>query len=221
MGVNKNVIRKMSTIELLKYVKEDNNKFVYEACEYAFDILQNERGIIFSEKEIDNIRLLLEKKRNNNEESRLESFVVDDTLQNEKYPLFYSQNNIIFLSTVFSPIIGAVLLYLNLKTEKKIDLRKIFFIIIYMLISFFLILLYNFIFIDYISSFISKVEVDSTYIQWRPYETTIKLAYKCFINILGINFLWNKFFGNRKRRSKSIIIPFLIGLFIYLIIFLR
>ncbi len=217
MRVNKEVVRKMSTVELLKYVKEDNNKFVYEACEYAFDILKNERGVKFSENEMDNIRLLLEKKKNDNEQVKLDTPVVEDTLQNEIYPLLYSQNNIIFLSTVFSPIIGAALLYLNLKAEKNIDSRKIIFIVFYLIISFFLILLYNFVFIDYVGLFINKIEMDSTYLQWRPYETIIKLAYKCFISIVGISLLWKSFFGDIKYRSKNILIPFIVGLVIYLV----
>ena len=50
MEVSKNVLRKMPTDRLREYLKEDN-RYVSQAVEYAFEILQQERGIYFSPDE--------------------------------------------------------------------------------------------------------------------------------------------------------------------------
>ena len=51
MEASKNTLRKMPTDRLIEYLKEDN-RYVSRAVEYAFEILQQERGIYFSDEEI-------------------------------------------------------------------------------------------------------------------------------------------------------------------------
>ena len=62
MEVSKNVLRKMPTDKLREYLKEDN-RYVSQSVEYAFEILQQERGIYFSPDEVLRIQNLLQKKR--------------------------------------------------------------------------------------------------------------------------------------------------------------
>jgi len=215
MDFDENLLKKMSNKELLQYLKKDN-KFIYKASKYAFDILQNERGIIFSDQELADINLVLEEKKNIAQETITDKLVLDDTLENEKYSLLYSENNIIFLSAIFSPIIGAVLLYLNIKKESVVDRKKVFYILLYLIITFILILFYNLVLAKYVDIFVHELGKNSSYIRWRPYETTIKIGYKIMINFWGISFLWKKFIGKKKYRSENIFIPFIVGLLLFL-----
>ncbi|ASK30257.1 hypothetical protein CEY12_09075 [Chryseobacterium sp. T16E-39] len=62
MSVNKNVLEKMSSQELEKYIKPDT-KFVPQAIQYAFEILES-RGKEFSPEEIERRNsLLIEKEK--------------------------------------------------------------------------------------------------------------------------------------------------------------
>ncbi len=60
MSVKKSVLEKMSDAELEKYIKPETT-FVPEATKIAFEILKK-RGHLFSEKEIDSINLLINKR---------------------------------------------------------------------------------------------------------------------------------------------------------------
>ena len=60
MAVKKSVLEKMSDAELEKYIKPETT-FVPEATKIAFEILKK-RGHQFSEKEIDSINLLINKR---------------------------------------------------------------------------------------------------------------------------------------------------------------
>ncbi|MGC4129867.1 MAG: hypothetical protein QM564_10035 [Bergeyella sp.] len=109
MEVKKEVLRKLSTSVLNEYIKNDS-RFRSQAVEYAFEILQQERGIYFSDEEILRIQNLLQKKTITEQPSYIrkqeqENKNLDiETVMNQSS--IFSKNNIIFLSTIFSPLLG-------------------------------------------------------------------------------------------------------------------
>src|SRR5690606_9293493 len=96
MSIDKSKIRKLSDKELLGYLKEDN-KFVGDACEIAFDILIKERNHNFSEAEIIRIKHMIINKRSTDflKDNDLDNNIVIDTKENEQYVKMYSKTNII------------------------------------------------------------------------------------------------------------------------------
>lgn len=60
MSVNKSLLDKMSTKDLEKYIKPES-KFVIEAIEYAFEILEN-RGYLFTSSDLERRDALRQKK---------------------------------------------------------------------------------------------------------------------------------------------------------------
>lgn len=127
MKVSKSTLRKMPTDRLNEYLKEDN-RYVYQAVEYAFEILQQERGIYFSPDEVSRIQNLIQKKataeqpsyvrirKQDNKNSDIESVINQSSI--------FSKSNIIFLSVIFSPLLGGALLFYNLKALKKSNTKN-------------------------------------------------------------------------------------------------
>lgn len=119
--VNRNVLRKLSNQELEGYLKE-GNRFVPEAVQAAFEILE-ERGRIFNEQEKTAVQQLIQRKQEAEEAKRAEEVEVwkDHITEDPEAIKLYSRMTIFVSSILFSTIPGAILLSLNL-----IKLRKYF-----------------------------------------------------------------------------------------------
>lgn len=220
MEVSKNVLRKMPTDKLREYLKEDN-RYVSQSVEYAFEILQQERGIYFSPDEVLRIQNLLQKKRiaeqpsyvRKQEQENRSSYI--ETVNNQTS--IFSKNNVIFLSIIFSPLLGGALLLYNLKVLKKNNTRNIIFIFLYLVLSFLFIFLFNILYSNYLQSFIYSI-FDNDYLNFRYSATTFKIVFKTIINLFFIGYLWEVFFGkNFSYQSKDITLPIIVCLIIYMI----
>ncbi|MCP1300834.1 hypothetical protein NK356_16790 [Chryseobacterium sp. S0630] len=119
--VNRNVLRKLSNQELEGYLKE-GNRFVPEAVQAAFEILE-ERGRVFNEQEKTTVQQLIQRKQEAEEAKRAEEVEVwkDHITEDPEAIKLYSRMTIFVSSILFSTIPGAILLSLNL-----IKLRKYF-----------------------------------------------------------------------------------------------
>ena len=219
MEVSKNVLRKMPTDRLREYLKEDN-RYVSQAVEYAFEILQQERGIYFSPDEVLRIQNLLQKKTI----AEQPSYVRKQEQENKNSDIksvtnqasIFSKNNIIFLSVIFSPLLRGALLFYNLKVLKKSNTKNIIFIFSYLVLSFLFIFLFNILYTNYLQGFISSI-FNSDYLNFRYSATTFKIAFKTMINLLFISYLWEIFFGKHfSYQSKDITFPVIICLIIYM-----
>lgn len=117
--VNRSVLRKLSDSELEKYVQE-GNRFVPEAIQMAFEILE-ERGRIFSEQEKAAVLQLIQRKKDAEEAKCTEEAEVwrDHITEDPDAIKLYSRSTILVSSILFSPIPGAILLSLNLIKLKK------------------------------------------------------------------------------------------------------
>ena len=220
MEASKNTLRKMPTDRLIEYLKEDN-RYVSRAVEYAFEILQQERGVYFSPNEILRIQNLLQKKTiaeqpnyvRKQEQENKNSDIKSVTNQTS----IFSKNNIIFLSIIFSPLLGGALLFYNLKVFKKNNTKNIIFIFSYLVLSFLFIFLFNILYTNYLQGFISSI-FNSDYLNFRYSATTFKIVFKTMINLLFISYLWEIFFGKYfSYQSKDITFPVIICLIIYMV----
>ncbi|MGR3853887.1 MULTISPECIES: hypothetical protein [Chryseobacterium] len=119
--VNKNVLRKLSNLELEGYLKE-GNRFVPEAVQAALEILE-ERGRVFSEQEKTAVQQLIQRKKEEEKAKHAEEVEVwkDHITEDPDAIRLYSRMTIFVSSVLFSTIPGAILLSLNL-----IKLRKYF-----------------------------------------------------------------------------------------------
>ncbi|MEJ5051631.1 hypothetical protein WH221_17515 [Chryseobacterium culicis] len=112
-------MRKLSDSELEKYVQE-GNRFVPEAVQMAFEILE-ERGRVFSEQKKAAVLQLIQRKKDAEEAKRTEEAEVwrDHITEDPDAIKLYSRSTIFVSSILFSPIPGAILLFLNLIKLKK------------------------------------------------------------------------------------------------------
>jgi hypothetical protein len=117
--VNKNVLRKLSAQELEAYLKE-GNRFVPEAVQIAFEILE-ERGRVFSEMEKTAVQQLIQHKKEEEEAKRTEEVETwkDHITQDPEAIKLYSRMTIFVSSVLFSTIPGAILLAFNFIRLKK------------------------------------------------------------------------------------------------------
>jgi len=117
--VNKSVLRKLSNQELEGYLKE-GNRFVPEAVQTAFEILE-ERGRVFNEQEKIVVQQLIQHKKEEEEAKRSEEVETwkDHITEDPEAIKLYSRRTILVSSVFFSPIPGAILLFLNLVKLKK------------------------------------------------------------------------------------------------------
>lgn len=122
---NKSVIKKMTDKELENYLKPDNT-FVPDAVQYAYEVLK-ERGRIFSDKDTEEIRNIIDKKRKT-ETVQLNGF--DKYLTKDENAIELYTGMVIWLFSVFFGIIyGTVLQVLNfvkLKNTKAAFISSIF-----------------------------------------------------------------------------------------------
>ena len=219
MEASKNTLRKMPTDRLREYLKEDN-RYVSQAVEYAFEILQQERGIYFSPDEVLRIQNLLQKKTIAEQPSYIKKREQENKNLNiesvTNQSSIFSKNSIIFLSIIFSPLLGGALLFYNLKVLKKSNTKNIIFIFSYLVLSFLFIFLFNILYTNYLQGFISSI-FNSDYLNFRYSATTFKIAFKTMINLLFISYLWKIFFGECfSYQSKDITFPVIICLIIYM-----
>lgn len=123
--VKKNVLNKLSNKELENYLKIEN-RFVPEAVQVAFEILE-ERGRIFTEVEKIDIQNIIQSKKkaetskNNEEIQDWKDHITTDSTAIQLYSRALIWISSLFLGTLF----GAILLSLNLLKLKKY-LRAIF-----------------------------------------------------------------------------------------------
>lgn len=117
--VNKNVLRKLSNLELEGYLKE-GNRFVPEAVQAALEILE-ERGRVFSEQEKTAVQQLIQRKKEEEKAKHAEEVEVwkDHITEDPDAIRLYSRMTIFVSSVFFSPIPGSILLFLNLVKLKK------------------------------------------------------------------------------------------------------
>ncbi|WP_079241156.1 hypothetical protein [Chryseobacterium indologenes] len=117
--VNRNVLRKLSNQELEGYLKE-GNRFVPEAVQIAFEILE-ERGRTFSEMEKTAVQQLIQHKKQEEEAKHAEEVETwkDHITEDPEAISLYSRMTIVVSTVFFSPIPGAILLFLNLVKLKK------------------------------------------------------------------------------------------------------
>ncbi|WP_312299438.1 hypothetical protein [Chryseobacterium sp.] len=117
--VNKSVLRKFSSSELENYLKE-GNRFVPEAVQMAFEILE-ERGRIFTEQERSSVQQMMQNKRNAEEAKLTEEKETwkDHITEDPNAIRLYSRTTILVSSVFFSTVPGSVLLFLNLIKLKK------------------------------------------------------------------------------------------------------
>ncbi|MFP8893938.1 hypothetical protein [Chryseobacterium sp. EZn1] len=117
--VNKNVLRKLSNLELEGYLKE-GNRFVPEAVQTAFEILE-ERGRVFSEMKKTAVQQLIQHKKEEEEAKHAEEVEVwkDHITEDPDAIRLYSRMTIFVSSILFSTIPGAILLAFNLIKLKK------------------------------------------------------------------------------------------------------
>lgn len=117
--VNKNVLRKLSNHELEGYLKE-GNRFVPEAVQVAFEILE-ERGRVFSELEKTAVQQLIQHKKQEEEAKHAEEVETwkDHITEDPGAIKLYSRMTIVISTVFFTPIPGSILLFLNLIKLKK------------------------------------------------------------------------------------------------------
>lgn len=117
--VNKNVLRKLSNLELEGYLKE-GNRFVPEAVQAALEILE-EREWVFSEQEKTAVQQLIQRKKEEEKAKHAEEVEVwkDYITEDPDAIRLYSRMTIFVSSILFSTIPGAILLAFNLIKLKK------------------------------------------------------------------------------------------------------
>lgn len=117
--VNKNVLRKLSNQELERYLKE-GNRFVPEAVQAAFEILE-ERGRIFNEQEKTAVQQLIQRKQEaeavkfTEERELWKDHITEDTNAVKLFP----RDLILLAGGLLGTIPGALLLGLNFIKLKK------------------------------------------------------------------------------------------------------
>jgi len=117
--VNRNVLKKLSSFELEKYVME-GNRFTLEAVQMAFEVLE-ERGRTFTDKEKISIQNIIQNKREseiakkNEEIEDWKDHITTDSSAVRLYSRTLLLSSSIFLGTFY----GAFLLSLNFIKLKK------------------------------------------------------------------------------------------------------
>ncbi|WP_054510751.1 hypothetical protein [Chryseobacterium sp. ERMR1:04] len=117
--VNRNVLRKLSTSELEKYVKE-GNRFTPEAVQMAFEVLE-ERGRTFTDEEKINIQNIIRNKKEAEEEKKNEEIEdwKDHITTDSSAVRLYSRALLLSSSMFLGTFYGAFLLSLNFIKLKK------------------------------------------------------------------------------------------------------
>jgi hypothetical protein len=176
-----------------------------EIVEAAITELKN-RGRVFTEDELTTLETKIQERENtigkNTITARepLERNIVED----ESAVSLYSRKSIDWLTFAFGPLFGSILLTINLINIKK---KK----------GIILVLLFGLIYLC-AENYILYYVIDGNF----PFKNSLRYLF----NIVGAFILhtifWNLLIGKEiKYRKKPILIPLIIGVVIYLIIFIR
>lgn len=131
-----------------------------------------------------------------------------------------SKNNIILASIVFTPIVGAILLYYNLKKTGLDKWRNIGLIMLYVVLTFILIVCFNIVYHTFLENNIKDI-INSDYLNMRYSSMTFKMAFKTVLNILLIDYLWADFFSKDSNyKYKDITFLIIICSVVYLLFIL-
>ncbi|MGI9581987.1 hypothetical protein ACR1PO_12290 [Chryseobacterium sp. RRHN12] len=117
--VNKSVLRKLSNQELEGYLKE-GNRFVPEAVQVAFEILE-ERERVFSEQEKTAVQQLIQHKKEEEEAKLSEEHELwkDHITEDANAIKLFPRELILLIGGIFGTVPGALLLGLNFIKLKK------------------------------------------------------------------------------------------------------
>lgn len=203
--VNRNVLKKLSDNELEKYLKEDN-RFVPEAVQIAFEILE-ERGRQFSDEEKENIQKLINKKENEELDRLLEEQELkkDHITEDSNAIRLYSRGIILFFGFFFGFVSGAILLGLNFFKLKKYKegILVILLGFIYSVIQYFGVPL--------------MYKMKSAH-EMTSYRKSPELLFIIF-GVVILYFIWIEAIKKLPYRSESLLIPVLLGLLMSFLIY--
>lgn len=117
--VSKSILRKLSNRELEGYLKT-GNRFVPEAVQFAFEILE-ERGRIFSEQEKTVVQQLIQHKKEEEEAKLSEEHELwkDHITEDANAIKLFPRELILLIGGIFGTIPGALLLGFNFIKLKK------------------------------------------------------------------------------------------------------
>lgn len=203
--VKKSVLEKLSSPELDNYLKE-GNRFIPEAVQMAFDILQ-ERGRTFSEQEKAQIQQLIQNKKAQ-EELKLqeEQEMWKDNVSEDPHAVkLFPRDIILIISFIVGTVPGAILLGINFIKLKKYTAAVFTFIFgfIYLPVQYFLVAFMHKINSQNISSFRKSPEV-----------------FAAAIGMLFLLLLWASYIPKKlPYRAASYIFPILISLVMIVIIY--
>lgn len=213
MSIDKSKIRKLSDKELLGYLKEDN-KFVGDACEIAFDILIKERNHNFSEAEIIRIKHMIINKRSTDflKDNDLDDNIVIDAKENEQYVKMYSKTNIIVLGAILSPLVCFYMLFENLRTGIKLEKGALIKIVLVLVGAFLLLLIFDQIILVLVYLvLVSLVDLGSVF-GFDILQLIIRIIFTYFTIKFTVDYLWKNYIGETKYRSKDITLPLIVAI---------
>jgi len=213
MSIDISKIRKLSDKELLGYLKEDN-KFVGDACESAFEILTKERNYNFSEAESVRIKQMIINKRSKDflKDNDLDDNIVIDSKENEEYEKMYSKTNIIVLGVVLSPLVCFYMLFENLRTGIKLEKGALTKIVLVLVGAFLLLLIFDQIILVLVYLvLVSLVDLGSVF-GFDILQLVIRIIFTYFTIKFTIDYLWKNYIGTTKYRSKDITLPLIVAI---------
>ncbi|TDX83116.1 hypothetical protein [Epilithonimonas xixisoli] len=205
--VNRNVLKKLSDSELEKYLKEDS-RFVPEAVQIAFEILE-ERGRIFSDEDTLRIKEIILNKKDSQETEKIEKQEIgkDHITEDPNAIMLHSRGVILFFGVFFGFISGALLLSFNcFKIKKYKDGIGIIILgILFSILQHFGIPLMH-------------------QIKTNNHITSYRLSPEVFFTILGfliLYFIWIETIKKLPYRPDSLVIPTIIGLLASFLIYIN
>lgn len=213
MSVDINKLRKLSDKELLNYLKQDN-KFVGDAIECAFNILSKERNHNFSEAELVRVEQMITHKRTSAflKDNNLDDNIVIDTEENKDVVRLYSKTNIIFIGVLLSPLVCFYMLFENLRTGIKLEKGALTKIVLVLVGAFLLLLIFDQIILVLVYLvLVSLIDLGSVF-GFDILKSIIRIVSIYFIVKFTVDYLWKNYIGETKYRSKDIILPIIFAI---------
>ncbi len=212
MDVSKAVLRKLSDEQLYQYLKDDN-RFVYDACCFAFEILIEERNKVFTEGERTRINSMLKRKREGETvpEHRMVTNVVTDIPENHEYPELYSEKNV-FIISLFNPFVGCWLFYENLRGLGKLTFRNLLFVVSFFTGGVIIWLVYRIMWAKKLYSFISLYGSTTSSLKKEILFHRQNVIVGSVIVGIILTYLWSILLKDVKYRSRDITKPFILAL---------
>ena len=213
MSVDINKLRKLSDKELLGYLKEDN-KFVGDAIECAFNILSKERSHIFSEAELVRIEQMITRKRTSDflKDNNLDDNIVIDTEENKGFVKLYSKTNIIVLGVVLSPLVCFYMLFENFRTGMKLEKGTLTKIAAILLGAFLLLLILDQLILVFVYLvLVSLIDLGSVF-GFDILQFIIRIIFTYITVKITVDYLWKNYIGTTKYRSKDITLPLIVAI---------